>query len=148
MKNVFPRRRTHQLSIQQVGQETLIYDEQTHNAFCLNPVAAAVWNLCDGETSAAVISVSASFALKLTVSEELVQLSLEALASDGLLESESPPPAPATISRRAAVSQLGVGAAMLLPVIAVIARPKAAQAYTGCVNCTAPSSTGTRGRRQ
>jgi hypothetical protein len=34
------------------------------------------------------------------------------------------------------LARAGAGAFLMLPVIAVIAAPKAAQAYTGCVDCT------------
>jgi hypothetical protein len=136
MSNTLPRRRTQSLSIQHVGQETLVYDEQTHKAFCLNPVAAAVWNRCDGEMTIAAIAASASLALSLPVTDELVQLSLGDLTRDGLLESAA---LPATaLSRRDVLMKLGARAALLLPVIVAIETPMAAQAYGGCVNCTPP----------
>ncbi|WP_263378572.1 PqqD family protein [Granulicella paludicola] len=138
MSNPLPRRRTLQLSIQQVGQETLIYDEQTHKAYCLNPVAAAIWSCCDGATTAAVIAAAASLALAMPVTEELVQYALADLMRDGLLESNAHL-ASVTLSRRDAMLKLGARAAMLLPVVIAITAPTAAQAYSGCANCTAPA---------
>jgi hypothetical protein len=143
MSNLLLPRRILQLSIQHVGQETLIYDEQTHRAFCLNPVAAAVWNRCDGETSSAAIAASASLALDLPVTEELVQLSLAELSRDGLLEPDAafaiaPFTTLAIISRRDAMIKFGGRAAMMLPVVFAIAAPTAAQAYAGCANCNPP----------
>ena len=139
MFDILPRRRTQQLLVQQVGQETLLYDEQTHKAFCLSPVAAAVWNRCDGTTSISAISVSASLALNLPVTEELVQLSLQDLNRDGLLELEAVPDSVADVSRREVMKKLGVRAALLLPVVTAIMTPRAAQAYSGCVDCTPPT---------
>jgi len=132
--SVLPVSRTHNLITQQTGDEVLLYDEQAHKAYCLNPVAAAVWNRCDGASDIASIAVSASLALELPVTEELVQLSLEELTRDGLLEVEEPTLL-TTVSRRDIMLKLGVRAALLLPVVAAIAAPRAAQAYTGCADC-------------
>jgi hypothetical protein len=140
MSNLHPRRRTLQLSVQHVGQETLIYDEQTHRAFCLNPVAAAVWNRCDGETMSTAIVASAALALELPVTDELVHLSLTELMRDGLLEPDAALSVAVTLSRRDAMLKLGARAAMLLPVVVAITAPTAAQAYSGCANCTPPVS--------
>lgn len=35
-------------SVQMIGQETLIYDELYHQAWCLNPSSACILRLCDG----------------------------------------------------------------------------------------------------
>jgi hypothetical protein len=32
-----------------VGEELLLYDQESHIAHCLNPIAASVWRYCDGE---------------------------------------------------------------------------------------------------
>jgi len=135
MSNSLPCRKTLQLSIQHVGQETLIYDEQTHKACCLNAVAAAVWNRCDGATTVAAIAASATLALDLPMTEDLVQLSLQELLRNGLLEASAEVILLSAVSRRQMMMKLGIGAAMAMPIIATIVAPKAAQAYNGCVDC-------------
>ena len=52
MEQVYkPQRLSQDLSIQHVGDETLIYDERRHLAFCLNRISSAVWERCDGAHS-------------------------------------------------------------------------------------------------
>ena len=43
-----PLRRTEQVTVQHVGEETLLYDERTHQAFCLDKITTPIWNACDG----------------------------------------------------------------------------------------------------
>ena len=135
MSNSLPCRKTLQLSVQHVGQETLIYDEQTHKAFCLNAMAAAVWNRCDGATTVPAIAASAAFALDLPMTEDLVQFTLQELLRDGLLDAAVDFVPVSVVSRRQMMVKLGIGAAMAMPIIATIVAPKAAQAYNGCVDC-------------
>lgn len=135
MLNPHPRRRTTHLSTQQVGQEVLIYDELTHKAFCLNAVAAAVWSRCDGLTSMDAIATEVSLELGLPITESLATLTVEDLRRDGLLEEQEAPTLRASVSRRDMMLKMGARAAVLLPIIAVIAAPTAAQAYSGCSDC-------------
>jgi hypothetical protein len=132
--SLHPRTITHSLTIQHVGLETLIYDERRHQAFCLNPVSSAVWALCDGSHSPAEIAVKVALELKHPVSEGLVLLALEELRRDALLVAGSVPVALADLSRREIMRKLGTGAALLLPAIAMIAAPRAAEAYNGGVD--------------
>jgi hypothetical protein len=127
------------MSVQQVGTETLVYDERRHRAFCLNESSSIVWNLADGKRNFARICEEASATLGVAVSEELVMFALDQLQSDGLLE-ELTVDTPA-ISRRALLQRLGMAGALLLPAVASIMAPTAAQAYSGCFDCSsvAPS---------
>src|ERR1700678_3939382 len=126
-----PRNIQYDLSIQQGGTETLVYDERRHKAFCLNEISSVLWRLADGERTAAQMSAAASLQLKAPVTEELVLVAIEELRRDGLIEPSPTPEAAPTISRRDLLQRLGVGGAMLLPVIAAIVAPTAAQAYSG-----------------
>lgn len=128
MHTSYLSRRTRHLSIQHVGSETLVYDEHTHTAMCLNAISAAVWNRCDGKASPEQIAAAVTVALGMPVSEDVVLMSLQELARQGLLESTMPVPA-AMLSRRDMMVKMGFRAAMLVPVITAIAAPKAAQAY-------------------
>src|ERR1700678_159029 len=80
-----PRSIQEHISIQQVGTETLVYDEQRHKAFCLNEVSSIIWRLADGEHTVAQISAAASLQLKAAVNEEIVLFALEELRRDGLI---------------------------------------------------------------
>jgi hypothetical protein len=130
-----PRRARGPISIQQVGAETLIYDERSHKAFCLNESSSAIWNLADGERSIAQIAAESSRNLRIPLNEELVCFALEQLRQDGLIEPSSRPEPTSTVTRRSMLQKLGVGGAMLLPAVAAILAPTAAQAYSGCVDC-------------
>lgn len=130
------------ISVEQIGQETLVYDERHHKAYCLNPVASAIWRLADGSRSADQIAAAATFELSAGVTTLAVETALGQFRADDLLDQTQVvstgilPDA----SRRDAIRKVGFGAAMLVPVIAAVMAPKAAQAYNGCVNCAPTSS--------
>jgi hypothetical protein len=125
------------LSTQPIGTETLVYDDRRHLAFCLNQSSSVVWHLANGARSIAQIAVEASVQLKTPVSEELVLLALEELQRDGLVEPAAVAKLEHTVSRRVMLQRLGAGGAMLLPIVSAIVAPTAAQAYNGCVDCSA-----------
>ena len=135
-----PRRLSQGLSMQQAGEETLIYDERRHLAFCLNRTSSAVWARCDGAQCAAEIAAALQTELAQPVSEDVVALALGQMEANGLLESKAHPSSEAipaalgAISRRSMMTRLAYGAAVLLPAIAVIMAPKPAQAYNGGVD--------------
>jgi hypothetical protein len=141
-----PCRRLRDISIQQIGAETLLYDERCHKAYCLNESSSAIWRLADGERTVAEMCAAAALELGDAVSEELVLFAIEQLRRDGLMEPVTVFEGRPSISRRAVLRRLGAGGAMLLPAIAAIVAPTAAQAYNGCVDCT--SSRAARARRQ
>jgi hypothetical protein len=135
-----PRGVRQQILVQRVGAETLVYDEQRHRAFCLNACSAAVWELADGGRTVAEIAAAASIELKRPVGEDVVRYALEELRRDGLIEAGTMVEEAQPISRRALLQRLGVGGAMLLPAVAAIVAPTAAQAYSGCFDCSVSPS--------
>ncbi len=44
-----PRARRDGLLEETLGEELLLYDQNSHTAHCLSPIAACVWRHCDGE---------------------------------------------------------------------------------------------------
>src|SRR5580693_7433367 len=44
-----PLARRDDLLEETLGEELLLYDQNSHTAHCLSPTAAAVWRHCDGE---------------------------------------------------------------------------------------------------
>ena len=121
--------------IETVDGETLLYDQQRHKAFCLNCIASAIWRLCDGAHNTAQIADAASVELGTAISEEAVLLAFEDFRRDDLIEPSVEPLPAAMLSRRDIAIKLGVSAAMMLPVIAAVVAPRAAQAYSGCADC-------------
>ena len=125
-----PRSIRQGMSVQQIGTETLVYDERRHLAFCLNESSSVIWRLADGEHTIAAIREAASAELKTQLSEDFVLYALGELRRDGLVET-SEVDSRATISRRAVLQKLGVGGALLRHANAPIVALTAVQAYTG-----------------
>lgn len=139
-----PRNTSQHVSVQQIGSEMLVYDERHHKAFCLNECSGMVFRLADGARTVSEIRAAASVELKAPISEELVLLALQELRRDGLIEPSATAAHATKVSRRAILQRLGVGGALLLPAISAIVAPTAAQAYSGCVDCSVSQGSTTR----
>ena len=136
-----PRARDEGLVVQELGDESLVYDRKTEIAHCLGAVAARVWRGCDGERD---VRALASFA---HVPEELVADALEELQLNGLLADEAPSSVDtvAGVSRRDALRRIAVTglAASSVPLIvsAAAGTPLAlASAGSTCATCTTPGT--------
>lgn len=77
-----PRARQDGLLEEAVGEELLLYDQESHTAHCLSPIAAWVWRHCDGEHDLAELAVLAG------VSDSLVADALHELREKDLLTAE------------------------------------------------------------
>ncbi len=137
-----PRARQEELVVRELPDELLVYDLQRHEAHCLNQTAALVWKKCDGKTTLREITKSLTKELHVPVDERIVRLSLDQLAKFHLLDEAETlrthlPPEIARMSRREMMRNLGVAAAVALPLIVSINAPTTAQAAS-CVNsgCT------------
>ncbi|MGA1982993.1 MAG: PqqD family protein [Acidobacteriaceae bacterium] len=113
------------ITIREIEAETLVYDERTHRAWCLNPSSACIWQLCDGRNPVEKIAACATRQLGSAVNEELVLLTLEELHEQGLLEDGMVEALSQGTSRREMIGKIGLAAAALLPVIAAITAPPA-----------------------
>ena len=125
-------------SVQQVGDETLVYDHTRHKAFCLNRTSSAIWRRCDGAHTPAEIAAAITLELAEPIAEDLVIFALDQLQQDGLLDTAPAPPIP-LLSRRDLVEKLGIRALVLLPAVAAVLVPKAAQALSGGVYGSQPT---------
>ena len=139
---LLPRRVPEVFSAQHVDRETVVYDSRNSHGYCLNPMSSVVWRLCDGSRTNAQIATAATLEMQAAVTEELVQFAVEELRRDGLLESEEAVAVLVGLSRRELVKRLGIGAAVLLPIVTRLVVPPAALAYGG--GCVLP---GTKIRR-
>jgi hypothetical protein len=138
-----PRARQDGLLVDTVGEELLLYDQESHTAHCLSPVAACVWRHCDGEHDLAELAVLAG------VGEELIASALYELREKDLLDAE-PVLTQSTISgesRREAIGRVArygaVAAAGSMVVSATAATPAMASSgeTTLCCQC---EQTGTK----
>lgn len=124
-----PRARKDGLIIQNLPDETLVYDLERDRAHCLNQTAAFVWQHCDGRSTAKEIALAFKDKIKQPVDEKLVWLAIEQLGRNHLLkETPVPPLSVAGMNRREVVRALGLTAAVLIPVVASIVAPMPAQA--------------------
>ncbi len=131
---MLPRRREKGLLIEQLPDETIVYDTTNHKVHCLNPLATRVWQGCDGQTSEAELAAILRQELGVPADETLVHLALGELAAVELIE--EPSSFKNRISRREAARQLarfGIAAAAAA-FIATVAAPTPAQAGTN--NCS------------
>ncbi len=90
-----PLARSEGLLIEDIDSEKVIYDTERKQAHCLTPLAAVVFDNCDGKTRVRDLPQRASELLGDTVSEDHVRAALAQLDQRGLLATSSP-----RISRR------------------------------------------------
>jgi hypothetical protein len=139
MKNNHPQTRQHDIVIQELENEVLIYDLSKNKAFCLNQTSSIVWLECDGKKSVAEISQTLRKKLKLNFSEDLVWLALNQFKKDDLLEDNDDFITPFDgLNRREIVKRIGFASLVALPIIVSVIAPSAVHAQSG--NCTAPPS--------
>ena len=77
-----PRARKDELLVEELGKELLLYDQDSHTAHCLSPIAAGVWRHCDGERDVTELAELAG------VSEDLVAGALHELREKDLLDAK------------------------------------------------------------
>lgn len=135
---VRPRARRKRLVIVRLENETLVYDLDAHRAHCLNATAHAVWRRCNGRRTIADIARAVPPAASGPVDSDVVLLALRQLREAGLLADSDDADLPAGPSRRELLARIGKGAAVLLPLVASVVAPTAAQAASPV--CTAGGS--------
>ena len=136
---LMPRARQDELVVEELPDETLVYDLKRHKARCLNHTAALVWRHCDGQTSVAEVAALLEEQLATPTDEALVWMALDRLGRAHLLSEPVTLPADrAQYSRREVLRTLGrvAGISLLLPVVASIAAPLAA-AQASCITSAA-----------
>jgi hypothetical protein len=122
------------LLTRELPDELLIYERDEHRAHCLNRTAATVFKNADGTRTVADLALLLAPEDNRAAGEAVVTQALARLAEAGLLEGE---PAATGWSRREVVRRVGIGAAILLPVVASIVAPTPAEAAATCVaSCT------------
>ncbi|HET6771648.1 MAG TPA: hypothetical protein VFH75_08420 [Actinomycetota bacterium] len=119
-----PLARTERLIIEDIGAETVVFDEDTGQAHQLSPIASIVFARSDGGNSVTQLAELASSALGEVVDERHVRVALAHLDEQGLMASS-----PRTISRRTMLRRTGAaaGVAFATPVITSIMTPAFAQ---------------------
>ncbi len=131
---MLPLARKDELVLQSSGDELLVFDLRTNQAFCLNQTSALIWKKCDGSTSPWEIQKSLQREFSSEVNEDLVWFALERLFEEGLLSDfTSDPGRFEGLSRREVIRKIGVSATIALPIIASLRAPTAAKAQSACI---------------
>jgi len=135
-----PRART-DLAMCNVRDEVVVYDFQSHQARCLNTMAAAVFRLCDGTRTPPQMAAALSTQLGSTVDEEVVWLALGQLDDGALLH---PPLGDkrTDIGRRRILKKMALtaGLSVALPAVWSIVAPTPAYAASAPIMCNPPQS--------
>lgn len=138
-----PQSREHDIVIQELKDEILIYDLQKNKALCLNQTSAMVWQACDGTKSVTEISGILGQKLNTTVSEDVVWLALEQFKKDNLLAQSHEFTTPLDgLTRREIVRRIGFASMVALPMISTLLAPWSTQAHSmgsGACVCDAPA---------
>jgi hypothetical protein len=129
-----PKARQDRLLVQQLDGETLVYDERTHRAHCLDARAGRVWSLCDGTRSVAEIAQAYGEGAQ---GEAVVSWTVAELAKARLLD-DSPSTEREALSRRAMVKRVGLAA---IPIILAVTAPRARAAVSSCASVGQPCTT-------
>lgn len=138
---LLPQARKDELIIQELPEETLVYDLKRHRAYCLNRTAALVWRQCDGHATVADVVRHLRDEMKAPVDEAVVWLALNRLDRAHLLQKPPARPAEGTAySRREMIRSLGLigGLAVVLPAVEAIIAPTAASAAS-CLRTCGPN---------
>ena len=129
-----PRARSEGLVVEQLDDETLVYDTDRHKAHCLNGPSATIWRACDGtRTEAELTSILAKSYPGSDA--DATAYALRQLAERRLLEPPAEPLAPRGVTRRELVRKAAIGGLALglsVPVIKSIVAPTPAHAFS-CV---------------
>lgn len=138
-----PQMRQQGLVVDDLPDEILVYDLDRHKAHCLNHTAALVWRLCDGRTTVSEMARRLSNQLDGPFDQGLVWVALRQLNKLHLLEeSILLPPRFAGMSRRQMIRNLGIAAAVTIPLVTSILSPTA-QAAGSCFHAGHACNSGT-----
>jgi hypothetical protein len=127
MKKTTPRARNENIVVQNLKGEVLLYDLKINRAYCLNETAAAVYRHCDGKTTFEELRRQSGE----NISDEVIRLAIEELNDLNLLAEKSF----SRVSRRDLL-QKAAFSAVALPLISMIAAPRAIHAASGGEQCT------------
>lgn len=133
-----PKARKDNLIIRELPGETLVYDEKTGKAHCLNDTAAQVWQLCNGTTTPEQMIQKLTVDMNPDQGKAVVRLALEQLSHRDLLEGAIRPlSGKARLNRREVLRGLAKSAvvAAALPLIMTMASKTGRAA--GASSCTA-----------
>jgi hypothetical protein len=135
-----PQRRTDGLLVEELPDETVVYDQARLEAHCLNRVATFVWKHCDGRTSTPEMVKLLRAEMDVPADETMVGLVVEQLEELHLLVEQVrrtegvARPSRRHVARRLAVLGLA-GLIVTIPVPTALAASSRGQACTASSQC-------------
>jgi hypothetical protein len=119
-------RRVEGVQIERTADEILVVKEGSLEAHALNQSAAAVYDLCDGNTSKSEMAAEIHRRTGLPADEEIVDLALSELVETELVMLDDPESGSA-VTRRALIRRLALSStvALMLPVVETVVVPPA-----------------------
>ena len=125
-----------ELVVQEIDDETIIYDEKRNHAHRLNRTASQVWQHCDGNHTVADLMALLQRETDALVTEDIVWLALDKLEKEQLLTEPLVRPADAVkITRRDVLRKaaLAGGMTLMIPIVQSMVAPTPAMAMSvGC----------------
>lgn len=118
-----PKARSNDITVQNLNNETLVYDLLTNKAYCLNETSSIIFNACDGVMTFAELKKQKGF------SDELIFLALDELKKQKLVEGNEEYVSPfAGMNRREVIRRVGLTSMIALPMISSLIAPRAIHA--------------------
>jgi hypothetical protein len=125
-----PKARKSGIIVQEIGPDTLVYDELKDTAHSLGSVTGYVFKHADGSLPVSALATGIEETLDMPAEPRLVEAALWELERADLLEpSESPTPARRSISRRAALQRFGAALSAVAITSIVAPTPAMARSY-------------------
>lgn len=142
--NSNPESRAHNIVVQKLEDEVLVYDLLKNKAFCLNKTSAVIWQTCNGERTLEEIAEVSGKTLNAAVTTEMVWLALEQFKKDNLLaENTNNVSLFNGMTRREVIRKVSVGSLIALPIVSSLVAPTAVHAGSNaCMGaCQCPNAT-------
>jgi hypothetical protein len=133
-----PIAKTHNHAVHDVEHETLVYNLDTDECYCLEGHAGTVWSLCDGTRT--VDDLMAACGLAGEEGRHIILITLEQLRAKGLMEEPTLQGLGEEyrgMSRRAMLRRAALGAAAV-PLVSAIVAPTPLHAQSSCVGFSQP----------
>jgi hypothetical protein len=131
------------LIVEEVGSETVIYDELANEAHCLDATAAFVWRRCDGKRTVDQIRAELMQSVGCSVSRpEMLEL-IDLIEAKGLTELRKPSDDMSSMSRRGVLRK-----AVLIGTVAVTIQSIVAPTPAHASSCRSAGGRRTQPRRQ
>ncbi len=124
--SVLPKARISDIVVQDVADETLVYDLRNDKAHHLNKTSTVVWQNCNGETTYGELLEKLNNELKSEIDSDFIWLALNELEKINLLERDFEKSPFTNLTRREVVVKYGL-AAVTVPLIVSLVTPVSAQ---------------------